>query len=113
MPKLPRSGTKGLVKQHKDGCSNRTGDLTKCPCPWWGKYRSAYVSLAKWSGQTVDPDSKKHAKTVLGRLVAAVDGRVFLDPARVVASTEQPKRPRRGRLGPGRRHLSTGRKAGH
>jgi len=77
MPKIPRSGTKGLVKQHKDGCSNRTGELTKCSCPWWGKYRSAYVSLARWSGQTVDPDSKKHARTVLGRLVAAVDAGTF------------------------------------
>jgi integrase len=77
MPRQPRSGTKGLVKQHKDGCSNRTGDLTKCSCPWWGKYRSAYVGLAHWSRQTVDPHSKTYAKTVLGRLVAAVDAGTF------------------------------------
>ena len=50
MPKHPRSGTKGLVKQHKDGCSNRTGDLTKCTCPWWGKYRSAYVQPRQMVG---------------------------------------------------------------
>jgi hypothetical protein len=47
VPKLPRSGTKGLVKQHGDGCSKRAGDLTQCSCPWWGKYRTAYVSLAR------------------------------------------------------------------
>jgi integrase len=77
MPRHPRSGTKGLVKQHKDGCSNRSGDLTRCGCPWWAKYRNAYVSLARWSGQTVDPRSKKHAQKVLGRLVAAVDAGNF------------------------------------
>lgn len=77
MPRRPRSGTKGLVKQHRDGCTNRSGDLTKCSCPWWGKYRNAYVSLARWSNQNVDPRSKTLAKKVLGRLVAAVDAGSF------------------------------------
>src|SRR3954469_5380204 len=77
MPRRPRSGTKGLVKQHRDGCTNRSGDLTNCSCPWWGKYRNAYVSLARWSNQNVDPRSKTLAKKVLGRLVAAADAGSF------------------------------------
>jgi integrase len=77
MPKRGISNVESLYKKHNTVCRNRHGDPTRCDCPWYGKYKGVYKGLAKWSGQSVDPRKKEHAKVVLNRLKAAIDNRQY------------------------------------
>jgi hypothetical protein len=76
MPRRAKSNVKGLTKHHNRSCANR-GDLTRCGCAWRAKYKGVRVGLSEWSGQSIDPRSKKHAEAVLTRLRAAVDAETF------------------------------------
>jgi integrase len=76
MPRRGVSGTRGLYKKHIPQCTN-DGDPSRCQCPWWGKYKGVTKSLAKWSGQQVDPFRKAHAVTVLNRFKVAIDSGRF------------------------------------
>lgn len=78
MPSAPVSGTRYLLKRHRN-CSN-AGELQRCGCPWRGRYKGKEVVLAKWSGEKLDPRSKVKAKEVLRRFLTAVDEKRF-DPA--------------------------------
>ena len=77
MSRRPASGTKGLYKKHSRGCVNQGGKPTACPCPWWGAYKYAKLSLAAWAGRDLDPSRKGPAEAVLTRLKAAVDANTF------------------------------------
>jgi integrase len=77
MPQRAKSGTKGLHKNHTRGCSNTAGKPTSCDCPWYGKYKGIFQSLAKWSGKAVDPREKKPAQKVLTRFRAAIDNKTY------------------------------------
>lgn len=72
MPRVAKSGTKGLIKNHNHGCSNR-GRPTACNCPWYGKYKGIKRSLADWCGYELHPRKKKAAAAVLTRFKAAID----------------------------------------
>jgi integrase len=76
MPRRAKSNVKGLTKHHNRSCANR-GDLTRCGCAWRAKYKGVRVGLSEWSGQSIDPRSKKHAEAVLTRVRAAVDAETF------------------------------------
>lgn len=77
MPQRSKSGTKGLHKNHNRGCPNKGGKPTGCDCPWYGKYKDVFQSLAKWSGKEVPPREKKPAQEVLTRLKAAIDNNTY------------------------------------
>lgn len=77
MPQRSKSGTKGLHKNHTRGCANVGGKPTGCDCPWYGKYKGVFQSLAKWSGKEVDPRQKKPAEKVLTRFKAAIDNKTY------------------------------------
>ena len=77
MPRRGISNVESLYKKHNVGCSNRHGDPTRCGCPWYGKYKGIYKSLAGWSGKPVDPHRKDHAKLVLNRLKTAIDEKEY------------------------------------
>jgi len=76
---IAASGTKGLRKVHRPGCS-RPRRLTDCDCAWLGRYKGRQVTLAKWSGKSVSPREVGPAKIVLGRMIALIDAGDF-DPA--------------------------------
>ena len=78
MPPRSPSGTRGLMKRHVSGCSNR-GTPSRCDCAWRGRYQNREIGLAVWSGTTVDPRQIGPARVVFARLVAAIDGKYF-DP---------------------------------
>jgi len=71
-----------LTKRHRPTCTNRApdADLTRCRCPWRGRYRGKDVNLARWSRTKIDPTLVGPAEAVLKRLTQAIDDRDF-DPA--------------------------------
>jgi integrase len=77
MPQRSKSGTKGLHKNHTRGCPNKGGRPTACDCPWYGKYKSIFLSLAKWTGKEISPRELKAAQKALTRLKAAIDNKTF------------------------------------
>src|SRR5690348_9171291 len=92
MPKKAQSGVRGLYKKHSLACPHR-GELGKCDCPWYAKYKGQTVNLARWSNQYVDPRRKQHATVILNRLRTAIDADVFRpDGEYEVATGNQPLR---------------------
>ena len=79
MPPRTPSGTKGLMKRHVRGCSNRATP-SRCDCEWRGRYQKIEVGLGIWAGITVDPRTVAAARQVFSRLVTAIDEDRF-DPA--------------------------------
>src|SRR5712692_7739092 len=77
MPQSAASHVRGLYKHHNRGCAHKGGKPTHCDCPWYGYYKRVYKGLAEWSGQDVDPRSRRVAEVVLNRLKAAVDNRTY------------------------------------
>lgn len=66
MPKKGAVWDDGLGKQ----CS-RHEDWTRCPCPWWGKYKGIRRSLAKWAKARVT--NKQQAREILNRMKTEID----------------------------------------
>lgn len=76
MPKLAKSGIKGLYKKHNATCKNRKYP-EDCNCSWKGKYKGANKVLAVWAGVEVNPRDKDAAGEVFTRLKASIDGKRF------------------------------------
>jgi len=86
MSQRAASKTKGLIKHHNRTCSNvqrkdKAGerDPSGCSCPWWGKYKDVEISLAKWSGQTIDPRTKGLGRHTLKWLASDDDGSITIE----------------------------------
>jgi len=76
--KTPKSGTRGLYKNHSRSCRRPARDID-CDCGWRGQHDGIDVSLARWAGKAVDPRTKTDARKVLARLIDAIDNHAF-DP---------------------------------
>src|SRR5262245_10745289 len=77
MPQAAASHLKGLHKHHNRNCPNTKGKPTSCDCPWYPYYKGVQKGLAEWSGQEVEPRSRRAAEVILNRLKTAIDNRTY------------------------------------